>query len=82
MNIKKFDKFDKVNEEHINTKSNTSLRLVSVSYGGKKMNAVAIGYGQGPYFTEKYFLLDGNDYENGDFEEVVSLDPSEILKNI
>ena len=49
--IKNFN--NDISEEVTNQNSETALRIVSVKYNGKPMNAVAIGYGSGPYYMEK-----------------------------
>ena len=75
------DEFNNINEDVVNKNSNTSTRLVEVTYGGKKMNAIAIGYASGPFFKEVYYLIDNKQYENSDFDNVEGIDPSDLIVN-
>jgi hypothetical protein len=70
-----------LNEEVINKDTKTALRLVSVKYDGKSMNAIAIGYGSGPYYMEKYFILEEIPYDYDNFENVEEIDPEILIKN-
>ena len=69
-------------EEVANKNANTSLRTVLVTYGGKEMKAIAIGYGAGPYFMEKYYILEDTPYDASDFDGVKEIGSDEIIKNI
>lgn len=71
-----------MDEEVMNNNSNISLRTVLVTYEGKPMNALAIGYASGPYFMEKYYILEDIPYDSSDFEEIEEIKPEEIIKNI
>jgi len=65
----------------VNNSNGTTLRLVRVKYEGSNHIALAIGFGSGPYYMEKYYLLDGSlSYENGDFSNVKEMDPKELLR--
>jgi hypothetical protein len=68
-----------INEDFINKGSKTSTRLVEVDYNGKKMNAVAIGYANGPYFKEIYYILNDVQFENTDFTNIREIDASELI---
>jgi len=69
-------------EDAMNKNTNTSLRTVLVTYEGKEMKALAIGYGSGPYFVEKYYILEDTPYDTTDFDDVKEINPEEIIKNI
>lgn len=71
-----------ISEEVTNQNSETALRIVSVKYNGKPMNAVAIGYGSGPYYMEKYYILEDIPYDSSDFESIEEINPTDILKSI
>ena len=75
--------FDSVlSEDVVNTNTNSELRLVSVKYGDKIMKAVAIGYGSGPYYMEKYYIIEDIPYDSADFENVETIDPIDLIKSI
>ena len=71
-----------ISEEVMNKNSENALRIVSVKYNGKPMNAVAIGYGSGPYYMEKYYILEDIPYDSSDFESIEEINPADILKNV
>ena len=73
--------FEKINEDVVNKNSSTGTRLVKVTYGGKQMNAIAIGYASGPYYKEVYYLIDDKQYENTDFDNVEGINPSDLIVN-
>jgi len=70
----------KFNENVLNKNSDTALKIVEVDYNGKKMKAISIGFASGPYYTEKYFLLDSEEgFDNPDFDSVTQIDPKDLL---
>jgi len=67
----------------VNKNMETSTKLVKVVYNGVPMIAVAICFASGPYYMEKYYLLQDENMglENKDFDSVTDIDPSELLNS-
>ena len=61
--------------------SKNPIRLVEVTYGDTKMNAVAIWYASGPYYKEVYYILNEIKYDNADFDKVDPLDPVKLIND-
>jgi hypothetical protein len=73
-------KISEASETVVNKNMDPSVSISKVKYHGEEHYALSIGFASGPYYMEKYYLIDKTYFEYNDFDEVErKVSPTELL---